>query len=412
MIQIERYRLDPRERDRWRDALAAQPIVSRRAFWTEPEVLVFVGLAWLAVVAVTFGPWLDDPSPLAIGTLRVLATGAAVITFRAAFHMDVTRADGWPEGRFLFAWGFVEVEREIARIVPASELRIGVRPRRGLLPVRLVLGDAAWSTTIAIDTGELARVVAALGDDHRLERIAHGYRDARPPIDGASEVWPFARPVRELAWAAPVCLAMTLAPMRFGTERAPHVEVARGPVVSSMPERDVLLFNLVRPEWATHLGGPNGEAIEPRVDFDRCTGRRTTRVATDYLEAALRNPSVTWRGAPSTVPRDRATIWAQCTWRADPEHGTFDSVDVRWGIDRYGRTLRSRTAHILSSHVLDAIGRCRPDGEPVDVGPESLASRSARLAARVVLHDVMRDLPEGGATCERDIAWSIETAER
>ena len=411
LIQIERQRLDPRERERWRERFASTPIIARPALWTDPELFVFFGLAWLAVTVVTFDHWLSDPSPLVIGGVRILATAAAVMSFRAAFRMDTTRGAHGPQGCFLFAWGFVQIDCDVARIVPASELRIGLRARWGPMPIRLVLGDARWSTTFAIDTEELTRVAAALGDDSRLESLDGGYRDGRPRIDGAPTRWPLFRTVRELAWAAPVCPSMTLAPAHFGADPAPKT-LAASAAATSAP--GVPFRSLLRPEWEEHLLGPGGVSIEPDVDFEDCAGAPTVRATASYLELALSAPSLgsARNVRPRTYRTGHATIWASRAWRVDPEHGTFSSVDVEWGLDRYSSTWRSRRATVGASHVLDAIERCRRHDEPIDVGPRALAERSARIATRVVLHDVMRDLPEDDSSCEREIAWAIVPSRR
>ncbi len=193
MIEVVRSRLDARERHRWERALAKAPILAERAPRARGPFLVAVTsacltLAMLLLIAVD-GAW--NRGELALGALTA---GGLMLVGQVGAWMWREARSAWPSGRFLFSWGYVEVEHDRLRYVDARAIEPEITEEG------VTLRAGAWSTQFrgAIDGSMLAPLGAP--------RIAgDGYREGPWVVVGPDVRAPrLSRRTRTIVWAVTI----------------------------------------------------------------------------------------------------------------------------------------------------------------------------------------------------------------
>jgi hypothetical protein len=392
VIELAHGQLDPRDRERWREALSRKAAVARPTWRMEIEPLLFVALLWLAAYLATFGPLTGAVSRWAIDAIRLVSGAAWIAVLVYSERMRRLRESAWPSGRFLFSWGYAEVERDVMRIVPMDELELDVRRRWPVVGrTQLRLCADRWSTDLFVDAPELVAVAALLDHTGRrgLVLAPEGYRDGQPTIDG-----PRVAPrrvsfrAREAALVAVVSALGVLAPSTLPDDASspPAAAHALGP--EGHPFRRAYVDALgwrpgdARPDVALHLEpcGPSPLVLD---------------TVTTYLRMALDSPRL-GPARPFALPfyalrPEPDRFWAECTWEVDPDSGLFRRTEARWGLDRGGVRRIERRAVLSSSDVLGVVTDCAPVAPRLAISPEGLALASSGLAMTTIFHDVMED---------------------
>lgn len=221
MIEVVRRRLDARARYRWHVALAQEPILAdpapppargpRLAAMTSAFVYVAMVLVILA----------EDAFAIGRGVLWALTLGGVALVGRRALWMWRDQRSRWPSGRFLFRWGYVEIEHDTLRYVPAGELTCAIEQTDlGVTGVSVRAGS--WSAWFGVPADEdddaLGAALARVGEPQPA-LLVDGYRDAPWVVEGSRAHARLSPLARDAAWvlaaallgaaAAPSLAAMT-----------------------------------------------------------------------------------------------------------------------------------------------------------------------------------------------------------
>ena len=386
VIELDRERLDPRARERWRVALSRRPLVSHRAWRLEIEILVFALLLWSAPYVVTFSPWSAELA-WGVDAVRALSAGVWLLLLRSA--LVARRRPAWPEGRFLYPWGYVEIERDVMRVVPIDALKISVRGRRFPLDsVRLTMTEGDATKSLRVTADELPALLEATeeGTDTALDRTTLGYREAPLPIEGPRAAWPLAAWRRELGWAALAAMVGVGMPHLLGVDVVRPSRIAAPVVTASFRNEEGL-----RPAYASLLAWRT-DAFHVVTDLGGCSASPTvTRSVESYLEQALETPRLAPARPVSWVAPLTATtqIRARCTWIVDPTQGTFAHADAQWNLQHHAEPLLRRHVSVSVDDVLSAMSSC--GAERLDVSPRALAEASGALLRALIATDAFID---------------------
>jgi hypothetical protein len=402
VIELVRSQLSQRDRQRWDAALAEPPILAR-PWWIDPELAIFGAALFVVPYALTFEPWAI--TPLVEASLRSLAAAGWLVCVRASLFASRARSGAWPTGRFLYRWGYAQVEDGVLRLVPMHELACEIRGRTlGVGPIRLRLKSGGWSAALHLHADEVEHVATSLEDAGlaRLELLTAGYRELPAPVlDGRRAPWRVPRAARELglalvAGAMGVLLPSVVASSEATTERAPRVTL---PAPAEAPP-DAPSTDGLRAPYAQALRPREGE-LRPAVsiELERCTPSPVVNASVaGYLELALttHNLGVAHTFIPVLAPRPamEARVWADCSWEVDPVNGTLLRAVARWGLSREGETLLERRAVVAIDDVIRIVDALRPSTREVALAPAGLASLSLLLMEGVIRRDVFED---GGA---------------
>jgi hypothetical protein len=234
VIEVVRRRLDARERHRWSEALARRPIASARppAARGPQAVATACAAVYVAIVFVIAAG--RAATAIGVGVIGALASGGAALVALAGAAAWRQYRSAWREGRFLFPWGYVEVEADRARYVPAAELDCAIEGDT------LIVRGADVDTTFDASEPRVRAALASLGAPHPA-RVDEGYRDGPRAIAGAvirgARVSPVTRMVAALlaaalAGAVAADLVPSVAPARS------HAHASDGPAPTArMPSR-------------------------------------------------------------------------------------------------------------------------------------------------------------------------------
>lgn len=408
MIEIARADLDPGERERWRLALEGPAVVA----WREPsrgvEGRLVASSLWIGAYAVSVAN--AGPS-----WMHVLVAVAWCVAVDGALRAYRESASAWPAGRFLRAWGYVEVEQDVLRLVPASELALEVRPAALGAGPRLVLRSRGWSTRLPLTLADLPRVAGLLERlDDGARPVPEGYRGSPLRLDGGAPRWRRRRMLRMLAWSIPLVIVASIAPSALrslGPIAAELVvdEMLEGPLLADLSHDTNVSPPYLRASTRGLVRGDLGE-----LALDGCsTSPWVVGPVTGYLELALSAPRM-GPARPFALPGvgrpgQRDGLWARCTWEVDRTSGLFARVRMAWGYMVDGASTLERRALLTPAVVLDAIDVCRAEGEPLDLSPASLSHASAALARAVILRDMVADLSRhrGPTDCTMETAAQV-----
>jgi hypothetical protein len=403
VIELVRSQLDDREQRRWQAALAQLPIVARRRPRMDPELWLFGATLWIAPFVLTFERW---STPLWwVLVLRGVATAAWLLSARGALRSYLARGAVWPRGRFLFRWGYAEIDDDVLRVMPMQDLAHEIRGRfLGMGPIRLRLRAAGWSAALTLHADEVERVATAL-EETGTARVAighEGYRDATPAIEGPRARWRPPEAMREMAWAMAagvlgVAIPATFveAPTRQETPGAAHADGDAEDVRVEPPGEAIF-----REPYASAILPASGEAWNPAVLVDIGPCMDTADVAShaaDRLRLGLASPpraaalgGLGMFGAPTGLPRPYAAarVWASCTWELDYLAGTLARARALWGLDRRGTTVIEREAVVEVADVIRVIDECDLEGHGASVSPDGLAIASLTLLQGAIRRDL------------------------
>jgi hypothetical protein len=405
VIELVANRLSPSERARWHAIVEGSPLAAR-IWFADPAIRALGALVCSAA-------FLDSFEGAGHGSLVTLVrlVGLGVVTFATASTLESLRAGAspWPNGRFVLAWGYVEIENGVLRAIPRSELTHEIRGRwLGVGRVRLRLRAGRWTTQMAIEPREAERIVTAWAE-HAEDppRAATGYREPARPRELTSGPPP--------RWTAPsflgrLALALVVAPLAllFSPPIEPSRTTAQVAPIASAP-----VVDLRRGDYTDHFAEALRSVPEAdlSVDLARCTPSQMMLGTIDsYLTLGLerRHLGPADLGAIPSFSRAAETparIWARCTWVVDPETGMFDRVEARWGLRRDGASRLERRATIDVGDVTGALASCT-DGR--SLSPRALARVSLTLTTLVIEHDIYgaagagRVFDEGEGVADRD----------
>jgi hypothetical protein len=385
VIEVARSSVDAREEARWAAMFARRPVVSRPSEWVDPVLLWFVMLIWLAMFIGSFGPWEILQHPWRAMFVRIVGAVGAVGSLRATVRMSRASRARWPRGRFLYAWGYAEIDDDVARIVPIESLRTTLRPRwLGVGPLRMLLASNALSTSFHLDAAELARVADWMdaGDASRFDDSSGGYRATPRRIAGRPAPWRFPAIARELAWAGAVAmLGLATSDVVAASAKATHHRAPRAH--ATRPALRFLYEDALR-----------GREDDLAFDLDACSPTRIViSTVANYLLLALDDPRL-GPARPHALPIFRASdtdarIWSRCSWQVARAQGTLDHVDLEWGLSLDDRVEVERRATIDASMVVGMVRDCRLFERTLGISPDGLARASASLARAVIDFDVL-----------------------
>ena len=353
---------------------------------------------WMMPFVVTLDPALRSAPSIAVLSVRVLAAVATAACGRAALWMWRARDAKWPNGRFLYAWGYAEIEHDTLRAVPIGDLSIELTGSwRGVGPIRLRLSDEAWSTVMHVAAAELdgvARVLETKADDFSRA----GYRDGVAKIEGAPARRRLSRARRELAWVCLIALIATGAPLalRFETRRA--LEPMHPVELTSNQRRSLVERTGLSETYIAAIAAPSVVAGEPRLatEIDGCSPRGiVVDTVASYLTLALTRPRL-GPARPGALPvfPDRSSptrVWARCAWQVDTRSGMFSHAEARWGLDVRGQRTVERRAIVDVGDVLDTIARCGGVDARLEVSPQGLAFASLHLLRATIARDLFAE---------------------
>lgn len=391
MIELVASGTSPSERARWRATIADSPLAARISS-ADPVVRALGAFLCSAAFLVS----LDGAGHGSLVDLvRVVGLGA--VTFAIASTLESMRAGvgPWPNGRFVLAWGYVEIANGVLRAFPRSELRYEIRGRwLGLGRVRLLLRAGPWTTQMAIEPSEAERISAAWAE-HADDppRAATGYREPARPRELTSGPAPRWTPPRFLGR---LVLAIVVAPLALlwspPVEGSPTTAAAAPVASASAPGPTPGVYT---DHFAAALGSVSEAGLA--VHLERCT---TSAMMAGTIESYLMLGLERRRLGPADPgalpwftrgPERPARLWARCTWVVDPETGMFDRVRARWGLTRDGIRRLERRATIDVADVTSVVA-C---SNGLALSPRAIAQVSLRLTTLVIEHDIYR--PAGAA---------------
>ncbi len=387
MIQLVANGASPSERDRWRVILADAPLAARISF-ADPVVRAVGALRCCAAFLVSLeGAGHGSLAP----AVRVVGLGALTLAIASTLESMRAGVGPWPNGRFVLAWGYVEVTNGVLRAIPCAELTHEIRGRRlGLGRVRLRLRAGRWTTSMAIEPSEAERIVTAWAEhaDDPPE-AATGYREPARARELTSAPPPRWTPPRALGRFV---LAIIIAP--FALLLSPPVEHS-GATGMAAPVASAPGPGPTSGVYTDHFAEALGPVPEANlsVHLERCTmSEMTARTIESYLMLGLerRRLGPADLGAiPSFTRRAEtpANLWARCTWVVDPETGMFDRVRARWGLTRDGVPRLERRATIDVRDVTGALASCTHGPA---LSPHTLALVSLMLTSLVIENDIYR----------------------
>ncbi|MFO0681272.1 MAG: hypothetical protein U0234_04435 [Sandaracinus sp.] len=200
--------LDERARARLDAALAEPPIFASPTSVAERELFAF-------------GVWLGASSLVVLGAparvaVSLAALALAFVARRAWVAARAARAR-WPEGRFLFRWGYAEVAGDVLTILPAEALDVEVI-RRGPWPYAVAVRarDApGWDVRFLLprpdERAVPRRALSALGTLGASDEGA-SYREGRTPLPvGRARRARVPAPLVELFGAATLAVGIAIA---------------------------------------------------------------------------------------------------------------------------------------------------------------------------------------------------------
>lgn len=197
-------------------ALGRTPILAARERRARGPVLVALWSAYLyvAMLAVILG---EGAFGVGQGLLAALAAGGTVLLVHTAVWAWRASRARWPAGRFLFTWGYVEVEHDRLRYVAASELAHEVIDD-GLGRSIVALRASGFASSFVVARDAVPREALARLGQPSPPPVLDGYRDAPWVIEGPPA--PRFRPSRRARLIASVGLAAIL-----GAALAPYAGV-------------------------------------------------------------------------------------------------------------------------------------------------------------------------------------------
>lgn len=391
MLSIDRRSLAARERKRWRLALASTPIVARprppAGDLAALGLLVASGLLLGTIVAELEGAWY---------LARALSVGLS-ITLAAAVRWWWREAgrsrDAWTEGRFLYAWGYVEIDGDILTLRPAAALSAVLHEAQGERAV-LACETEAWASSFVLAAGEIDGVrarLARLGTEQAPLGVAHGYRDAA----AGAPLPPLARGRRAIARAIEALGLVLFA-----------LAVVAGTGLWSGAVRDVRDRPLTSSETELQLGAEVLDVLRERfgatpavdVDLSRCVPRSGDAALTVMRRRVALPQALQILAPPFVLPGHlhtwsrtgaRARLYATCSLRR-LRHDI--ALDARWTLVIDGERVRERTATISADQALAARLACRR--APLPGALATTLETTLLFGAAVVQQDVLR-VPRG-----------------
>jgi hypothetical protein len=407
VIELARSQLDEREQQRWGAMLAQTPLVVTRAWWSDPELPTLAATLCLAPYVLTFAPFALEAQPALAFGVRALAAAVWLLSARACARGWRARDASWPTGRFLFPWGYAEVERDVLRMVPLAELRHEIRGRTlGVGTIKICLRAGRWSTVLPLSADEVERVAMAFEDvsSALVPFHAGGYRDSVRTRRSAGAPW--ARRsggVRELAWAALAAIVGAAVP----PATAELAAMANAAPVIHRPWRNE---EGLRASWVALLHPRLDQEAHPHVSIElgQCSNAPViVSTVASYLDLALTTPHLgpahPYLPVLAAAEPEPARLWADCTWEVDRTTGTFQRARARWGLDRDGETVVERRATVEVGEVIRLVDQCASSDRSGLLSPEGIATASILLLEGAIRADVYED---GGASVDGGV-WAI-----
>jgi len=332
-----------------------------------------------------FGLWYPDQ--LTVDLLQGASAALACALVRAA--IGLVRRPRWPEGRFLYTWGYAEIAHDVLRVVPIDELAIEARGAT-LGRVRVILRATDFRTTLWLAASELGGLERALEirGDADAERWTLGYRDAPPRIEGRRVGRRLSRGIREASWAlAAATVGVALAHFVWlAVPTPPPVIAAPAPVYENADG--------LRPAFAAELIGRT-DVSHVDVDFGGCSSERVViQTIESYLTLGLARPLL-GPARPGELPLPRRAqsptrIRSLCSWEVDRTHGTLSHAEARVRLEHHGEPLIEHVVRVDTNDVLSAITRCGL-ARSFDLSPRTLAVVSSTLLRSAVAYDAFVD---------------------
>lgn len=421
MREIRFRELDPREAARWAAALEEPTIFAEHAFRIVPA-LCAIGMFGLAFITLLVGMSFAA-NELVQHSLLYAVAGACIgwLGFMAQRARTLDRAR-FPPGRYLYRWGYAEVDLEGLRFVPGALLRheVAIGPPRISGASRIVVRlstDDGWSTSFRLIGSELDVPYEQLASLVSLQVEVHaGYRStAVRPVEGSapsrrvpfaalatlagalvaaslpvfyrareaelaiayldgSAAYPRAVEIRSAYWYFPWIVSATRAAQHRYVDRAR----ARIEHEVRAPYREALLAELSEPHpdaYTYHDCAFTRTDLEALYEYaDAHADHRTVAEPPEFVAMRANAPldyyfyDLDQDAGPNDPSLDLAS---DCTFTpvgisgVNPVWASFD-VDVQWTLSDSGVTLTRRRARI-DAQAIEAVGSCaRGDREPAE----------------------------------------------
>jgi hypothetical protein len=394
MIAIERHQLDARARERWRVALGAAPIASSGVVTAESAWLLCASTAVLVGLAVLPCLWRASPT-LGAGGVVIVALALLPLTLRAVVRR-ARRQRSWPNGRFLFSWGYAEIEDDVIRVAPSAELRVSLGRAFAGQPEVDIRGQG-WRRAILIDPRDADRIAARLARfrPEPLPSVNEGYREV-PAITGTR--------LSPSRWPPDAVLAVGVAFGALGLVGVMIVAGARGRERADLDLR-------VREALASQINEPYARAFPPtasrplphvEISLDACSPVDAASVARGI--GVLDPWAAVW---PSTTVDEAGmlhgvsdpAVRAVCAFERDARNAVELVATVRLYAHRVTRLRRE--ARVTMEDALAAALACTD--RPLPRTPAFTARAMLAYARAVIERDV---LPEPSPERHRS-TWAL-----
>jgi hypothetical protein len=414
MREVRFSELNPREAARWAAAIDEPKILAEPALRFDP-LLSFVASLLIAAFALGVFAASDWPTVLPVHALVFALAGAAIVSLgRTALRAGAFERTRFLPGRYLYRWGYVEIDAEGLRFVSGDLLRHDVSigpPRRFTGASRVVVRlstDDGWSAAFRFIGSELDVPTEQLAALVPLTAGADvGYRDAAlRPIEGRARARRLAHVLPALVgavvaasvpiaagWLEAERAVAHLADEYFFAERADEVEraywyfpwlpvevdaVHRSVVAAARAQMEPTLRTPYREAFVAEVG-ERRRAVDssegcvlrrddleslPTYDPARADGWRLAALP-DLMPVAttpsmyLRVEHVAWG---DTSERLRTELLSECRLvpveptGTTPAWASFD-VKVGWSLVEDGVTTLQRTAQIRAQ-TIEAVTTC------------------------------------------------------